>query len=365
MRSGLRKKLDTVYRWIENNYRAYARRKEIRIILNQMGGGNTVYDDKYSNEYLGYWRKYGKKPNKMWLRIYAKKEEGFTPRYIPDDQWFGEILPYFSNMDFRRPYEDKCFHEKIFTMLNRPETVVKCMAGLYFDSEGNELTKSQAMDLILNSRQSIIKPSIDSGMGRLIQFFDEIEDNKYTLERKLEFVGQNFIVQKILNQHKDMKAINPKSLNTIRLLTFYFEGEIHLLSVIARMGSGDAKIDNVSAGGLQITVNKEDGTFYPYAMDKKRNLFKAHPDTGFVFEGFKIPSFEKVVEHAKRGARILPHFKIIGWDFAVGEDGEPVFIEYNVCPDQNQMTAGPTFGDLTEKVLEEVYLVKRFKDSQN
>ena len=44
---------------------------------------------------------------------------------------------------------------------------------------------------------------------------------------------------------------------------------------------------------------------------------------------------------------------------------EPVFIEYNVCPGSNQITCGPTFGDLTERVLEEVFVKKTLEYAQN
>ena len=195
MRSGLRKKLDDFYVWIENNYRAYARVKQVKKTLSLMDGGNTKNDDKYHGEYLEYWKKYGKKPSKIWLRLYSKNNEEFNPRYIPDDLWYKEILPYFSNMEFRRPYEDKCFHGTLFSDVNRPKTVVKCMAGIYYTPENQMINELEAKELILKTENAIIKPSIDSGQGRLIQFFDKGIDNVNTLDEKLSNVGKNYIVQ--------------------------------------------------------------------------------------------------------------------------------------------------------------------------
>ena len=54
----------------------------------------------------------------------------------------------------------------------------------------------------------------------------------------------------------------------------------------------------------------------------------------------------------------IPHLNIIGWDFAIGVSGDPVFIELNVYPGQNQNGSGPTFGNLTEEVLEDVFIKK-------
>ena len=45
--------------------------------------------------------------------------------------------------------------------------------------------------------------------------------------------------------------------------------------------------------------------------------------------------------------------------FAVGEDGTPVMIEFNIKPGQNQIGGKePSFGDLTDEVLEEVFIRK-------
>ena len=42
-----------------------------------------------------------------------------------------------------------------------------------------------------------------------------------------------------------------------------------------------------------------------------------------------------------------------------------MFIEYNVCPGANQMTCGPTFGNLTDRVLEDVLIKKKLAYIQN
>ena len=66
----------------------------------------------------------------------------------------------------------------------------------------------------------------------------------------------------------------------------------------------------------------------------------------------KIPSYDRVLETIKKNHKYLPYFKIIGWDFAIDREGEPVLIEFNVSPEQNQLTCGPTFGKLTDQILE-------------
>jgi hypothetical protein len=58
----------------------------------------------------------------------------------------------------------------------------------------------------------------------------------------------------------------------------------------------------------------------------------------------------------------LGHFRLVYWDVAIDEAGEPVLIESNLRTgglNVIQYNNGPLFGDLTEKVLTEVYLSRR------
>ena len=78
--------------------------------------------------------------------------------------------------------------------------------------------------------------------------------------------------------------------------------------------------------------------------------------SGLHFGGAVVPCYDKVRETALELAKKTPYHHYVAWDFAVDETGDPVLIEYNVhVPGQNQETSGPTFGDITDEVLAEVY----------
>ena len=50
--------------------------------------------------------------------------------------------------------------------------------------------------------------------------------------------------------------------------------------------------------------------------------------------------------------------RLISWDFAIDENGEPMLIEMNISYgelDFHQLCNGPIFGDKTEDVLNEVF----------
>ena len=86
---------------------------------------------------------------------------------------------------------------------------------------------------------------------------------------------------------------------------------------------------------------------------------------GIKFDDVKIPEFDRVIETIKFAHKRLAHFKLIGWDMSVDAQREPVLIEYNTCPGANQISCGPTFGELTERVLDEFFIKRILANAQN
>ena len=55
---------------------------------------------------------------------------------------------------------------------------------------------------------------------------------------------------------------------------------------------------------------------------------------------------------------MIGHFRLVSWDIAIDECGDPVLIEANMRKggiNLNQFSNGPLFGDLTERVMNEVF----------
>ena len=129
------------------------------------------------------------------------------------------------------------------------------------------------------------------------------------------------------------------------------------------MGASGHKVDNIGAGGFACPI-QQDGHLTEQGVNRKAEWVSENQH-GIRFLDVQVPSYEKIVAIVKEQHCKLAHFKLIGWDFSVNSKEEPVFIEYNVCPGSNQITCGPTFGDLTEQVLEEVFVNQTLKYAQN
>ncbi|MBQ1947247.1 MAG: hexapeptide transferase [Clostridia bacterium] len=312
------------------------------------------FDRDFRKKVVPYWKKFGVRPKKHWFRIYCEKRESVDPRFIPDDIWFSRVVPHYNHILFSQALQDKCLHQWFVPDVRRPETVVKNISGLFYDDMLNLIDEEEAIRRCMACERYIVKPSVGSGRGADIHFYNGSSlSEQETKQMFAKYKNKNFIVQKPVRQHKVLSDIYDKSLNTIRVVTFVHKGEAHVLSVIVRMGAGGSEIDNFSKGGYACKVHM-DGNLDTYAVDRKANWVTKHPG-GAVFAEIKLPRFDHFIEVVKTAAKKVPHFSILGWDFAIDEDGEPVFIEYNVIPDQNQKTWGPTFGDMTDEILEEVF----------
>lgn len=363
MRSGFRRKRDNMVLKAESIYRKHEYRKKAKVRLKRMNGG---YDcsEEYQTVIIPFWKKYGIKPAKMWYQIFADREQKVDPRYIPDDLWYGEIVPYFSNTQFRRFGEDKCMHDLFFKDLKRPQTIIKNMAGVFYDGDMNVITKDEALEKCLTYADDfVIKPSIDSGEGRLISFFDRKNKSRKAILSALSELKANYIAQEVVHQHPALSKLNPSSLNTIRIVSFFFEGKVYILSAILRIGASGHKVDNIGAGGFACPIQPT-GQLESKGVNRKAEWVTENQH-GTRFIDVKVPGYQKIVQLVKEQHAKLPHFKLVGWDFSVNSSGEPVFIEYNVCPGANQITCGPTFGDLTDRVLTEVYIKRTLRYAQN
>lgn len=93
------------------------------------------------------------------------------------------------------------------------------------------------------------------------------------------------------------------------------------------LGAHGTDCSNWHFGGVSINIRK-DGTLDKCGYCKIDKKITYHPDSGVVFEDYKIPYFEEAVKLAKRATECFYGFCSIGWDVAITTDG-PTIIEGN------------------------------------
>lgn len=305
-----------------------------------------------------FWAPYCKVSPK-WALYYSAKNGKFDPRYIPNTLYYTKIDQHFNARKLGYGFNDKNYYSRIFSTVKQPTTVVRNIGGLLFDDVYRQISLEEAVVRITNEPEVIVKPSQESGSGRGIQFL-RYDQKKEITQLLLDKSQKDYIVQAIVKQHPALESVHAGSLNTIRVCTLLLEDGVHILSAVLRMGVDKSRIDNVTAGGISAAI-KKDGTLDKYAYTYySGEKFEKHPQ-GLVFEGYQVPEFNKVIDTVKVLAQTIGSFRLVSWDMGVDADGDVILIEANMRKggiNLHQFDNGPLFGDLTTRVLNEVFGVK-------
>lgn len=139
------------------------------------------------------------------------------------------------------------------------------------------------------------------------------------------------ICEECFEQHRDIAALYPDAVSTIRVFTFLRDGVPEVLFAGIRVGLSGV-VDNLSSGGMMCGIDLETGKIVTHGATKSCEPVYAHPVTGIEFLGLTIPSWPRVMEIAKEAALLLPANPYVGWDVAISQDGTPELIEGNHNP---------------------------------
>jgi hypothetical protein len=163
----------------------------------------------------------------------------------------------------------------------------------------------------------------------------------YSLDRwcdHLEASSDGWILEEYLEQHETMSALNPDSLNTLRLWTLLRNGRFEVGGAFLRVGRAGSQVDNTSQGGLACPIELDTGRIVAaLGVSIRREEHIQHPDNGSQLVGTVIPFWPEVIELAATALSVFPQMAFAGLDIAVGRDG-PYVIELNVYPDKQGAT---------------------------
>lgn len=154
--------------------------------------------------------------------------------------------------------------------------------------------------------------------------------NPITVPEILDLTGGTFILQEEIVQHPEMARLFPRSVNTMRIVSFHSAEAIRIFSGVLRAGTGENTSDNWAIGGVLGIINVETGKLDNEFFYKPEygTVCGEHPDTGVILSDFEIPFFHRAIEMIKKLHPFFYGVKSIGWDIAITENG-PVFIEGN------------------------------------
>jgi hypothetical protein len=288
----------------------------------------------------------------LWHRAYAAVNGHPSVDYVPEDLFYNVFETRLNPRNRREPYKDKNFFDRMgWDCL--PETIFRIINGRLFDKTYEMIDVQTALALARDADlpELVVKPAIDSGSGSRVMFLDEAQLASFLSENLTPH--SDWIVQRPIVQHEVMAALNPSSVNTLRVVTIRAGAEISTISSFAKIGTPGVRVDNVSAGNIAVGID-DSGRLREHGCDFGFRLSTAHPDHGYSYADVTIPSYDSVLDTCVRLHRHVPDLDLLSWDVAIRDDGVPVVIEVNIRrQDVNitQICNGPVFSPYIDEVL--------------
>lgn len=228
-----------------------------------------------------------------------------------------EIIKKFNDRNSFHKFENKTEFNSIFNKYLKRNWMVL-----------NNENFSEFESFLKNNKSVIIKPINDEG-GHGIEKFEYSDDlDIKELYHKL-LSNNQLLIEEFIKQHEDMNVLYDKSVNTMRMFTFYKNRKSYFLQAVLKIGNGNV-VDNFSSGGMYTYVS-DTGDVYVEAIDRDDNIYSTHPISNHKIVGFKVPMFNEAVRLVKECAKLIPEVAYVGWDVAISEDG-PVIVEGNCFP---------------------------------
>lgn len=331
--------------------------KHCKYVKNQIKDGYYYEgsDEEYETVVVSYWKKLtGGKfiPKKYWYQYFGYKLQKFDPRIIPMDLFQKEIMPYLNEFAFQPTLENKIYFDYIMHDIKKPKIFIKYVNGFLMNGENEFIDFTELENIIKEQKELIIKPiDLEKGTGvKKLKISENYEESLNEIKRRMD--NQEFIIQEFITQSPQISKFNPSSVNTIRVISLLINNRVEILSAILRVGATGLDVDNYDKGGDCRSIDK-DGKLDGYLIH--RGKISTLDRYGNPVEKVEIIGFDKVVKEIKKIHPRIPHLRWIGWDFAIDQNYEPVFIELNGFAGEDQAVCGPIFGDITEEFITELF----------
>jgi len=140
---------------------------------------------------------------------------------------------------------------------------------------------------------------------------------------------ERYLCEAYIPQHATLAALNPGTVNTLRIMTYCAGEQVQVWGTVLRIGCGSGP-DNWAQGGVAAWVDA-DGVIRRGAVPKDPFVapLTHHPVHQQPIVGFVVPQIEAAHHLAVQAALALPQVPSVGWDVVVKADGSVCLLEGN------------------------------------
>lgn len=260
---------------------------------------------KYKIGYTDYFKS-------NYINLTKKQKEDFVT-----SRNFFNVLAYLNPRPYRVVTKDKLIFNQIFK---------KYLKRDFLDIRTS--TEEEIKNFLKNKENVFAKPHSDFGGHNIEKIkVKDIKDIKEFKEKRIK--NNQFLLEEEIIQAKELKKMNPHTVNTFRVVTLYKDGDVHILGNFFRVGLDENPA--LQCRDANMIIN-EDGTPASKFVDDDGVIYDKHPLTGYDFNKIdKFPYIKESYEMVKEAALLIPEIRYIGWDIALTDNG-PVIIEGNEYP---------------------------------
>lgn len=307
---------------------------------------NIKWTTEQKKAFDDFWiSSYGKKISPRWHKLYQSINGVFNIEYFPDILFSTNLELKLNSFLLCQQLQSKAFPELLFRNIFAegqlavliPKTYALGYDDYLYDTNRQITTFDSLIPNLKDIGLCIIKPAKggSSGQGFMSLDFNSGIDTftGKTIEAILKEYNGNFILQERLNNCKAVQLLYPNALNTIRVITYVCDGQVHHCPLSMRIGSGGGQVDNIHAGGIGIGLSDQGelrDRAYKLGYCDKKMTYISHPDSNIIFKGYQIPNIDRIITAAHQMHGRLPGAGIISWDFILDENENPVIVETNL-----------------------------------
>ena len=284
--------------------------------VHNITGENTT---KLFCEVVYDWYRYGASDEDFFTLEFYRKNHREKCRWITSRKNNNIVKDLYSK-EVIAIFDQKSLFVKKFRDYIRRESVYS-----------GDLTSSELIDFIEKHGKVIVKPD-GSACGQGVYKIESGE--KILIDELISNIqkGNGYVIEQLIVQHSGMSALNPDSVNTIRIETIVDQnGNVYINNMLAMLGTTTAIINNAHAGGIMCHIDSETGIIDSKGVNPEGKRIMIHPATNNVLLGYQLPNWGGIQEYAKKLALVVPEARYIGWDVVICEDGYDV-IEGNIHP---------------------------------
>ena len=162
--------------------------------------------------------------------------------------------------------------------------------------------------------------------------YKEYRKNIKNVNDFYNYLNENHLfIEEYVKQNKEVNRLCKESVNTIRIMTFSYNGKSEIVYAAMRIGNGINNVDNFHQGGMGCKIDLEKGILIGDAIDKDINHYEVHPKSKVKFDGFVLPNWEKAKKLVLDASLVNNNIHMVGWDVALTDEGATL-IEGNRRP---------------------------------